>query len=75
MDQRGSFMAAVQAGPAYELLGKKSLGTADFPAVESALIDGDLAWRQHKGGHTTGPNWPTFLEFAGRYIKVRGSGD
>jgi len=69
VDQRGSFMAAVAAGPVYKLLGKKDLGTAEFPAVETALIDGELAWRQHSGGHTTGPNWPTFLTFAGRYIK------
>jgi (4-O-methyl)-D-glucuronate---lignin esterase len=62
-------MAAVAAGPVYKLLGKKDLGTAEFPPVETALIDGDLAWRQHSGGHTTGPNWPTFLTFAGRYIK------
>jgi hypothetical protein len=33
------------------------------------LIDGELAFRQHSGGHTTGPNWPTFLQFASRYIK------
>ncbi len=33
--------------------------------------DGELAWRQHKGGHTTGPNWPVFLEFAGRYVGVK----
>jgi hypothetical protein len=33
------------------------------------LIDGDLAFRQHRGGHSTGPNWPTFLAFADRYIK------
>jgi hypothetical protein len=36
--------------------------------METALIDGDIAFRQHSGGHTTGPNWPTFLTFAGRYI-------
>jgi len=70
VDQRGSFMAAVAAGPVFRLLGKKDLGTAEFPAVETALIDGELAWRQHKGGHTTGPNWPTFLKFAGKYIKA-----
>ena len=34
-----------------------------------ALIDGDMAFRQHSGGHTTGPNWPTFLRFANRYIQ------
>jgi hypothetical protein len=70
LDQKGSFMATVAAGPVYRLLEKKDLGTETFPPVETALIDGDLAWRQHKGGHTTGPNWPTFLEFASRYIKT-----
>lgn len=69
VDQRGSFMAAVAAGPVYRLLGKTDLGTTEFPAVEAPLVDGDIAWRQHKGGHTTGPNWPTFLAWAGRYIK------
>jgi hypothetical protein len=69
VDQRGSFMAAVAAGPVFRLLGKKDLGTTEFPPVETALIDGELAFRQHRGGHTTGPNWPTFLTFASRYIK------
>jgi hypothetical protein len=71
VDQRGSFLAAVAAGPVFTLLGKKDLGTSVFPEVETAIIDGELAWRQHKGGHTTGPNWPTFLRFADRYIKLR----
>jgi hypothetical protein len=70
VDQRGSFMAAVAAGPVFRLLGKKDLGTTEFPAVETTLIDGDLAWRQHSGGHTVVPNWPTFLKFASRYIKA-----
>src|SRR5262245_59326184 len=38
VDQRGSFMAAVAAAPVYELLGKKGLGTAEFPEVETALV-------------------------------------
>ena len=65
----GSFLAAVAAGPAFTLLGKKDLGTTEMPAVGTALVDGELAWRMHSGGHTTGPNWPTFLAFADRYIK------
>jgi hypothetical protein len=68
VDQRGSFMAAVAAGPVYRLLGKKGLPTANFPEVGIGLVDGDLAFRQHPGGHTTGPNWPTFLTFAERYF-------
>jgi hypothetical protein len=71
VDQRGSFMAAVAAGPVFRLLGKRDLGTSEFPEVETGITDGELAFRQHKGGHTTGPNWPTFLTFADRYIKAK----
>ena len=71
VDAKGMFLAAAGAGPVYKLLGKKDMGTAEFPKVETALIDGDVAFRQHSGGHTTGPNWPTFLKFADRYIKVQ----
>jgi hypothetical protein len=70
VDAKGMFLAAVNAGPVYELLGKKGLGTAEFPPMETPLISGDIAFRQHSGGHTTGPNWPTFLIFASRYLKV-----
>jgi hypothetical protein len=73
VDQRGSFMAAVAAGPVFRLLSKKDLGTTEFPAVETALMEGELAWRQHKGGHTTAPNWPTFLKWADGYIKSSAS--
>ncbi len=70
VDAKGMFLAGVGAGPVYKLLGKKDLGTAEMPAVETGLIDGEVAFRQHAGGHTTGPNWPTFLKYADRYIKV-----
>jgi hypothetical protein len=69
VDARGMFLAGVAAGPVYRLLGKKGLGTAEMPAQETALTDGDIAFRQHASGHTTGPNWPMFLAFADRYLK------
>jgi len=69
VDAKGMFLAALGAGPVYRLLGKKDLGTKEFPPIETPLIDGDVAFRQHSGGHTPAPNWPTFLEFAGRYSK------
>jgi peptidoglycan/xylan/chitin deacetylase (PgdA/CDA1 family) len=69
VDAKGMFLGAVGAGPVYKLLGKKDLGISSFPPMETALIDGDVAFRQHSGGHTTGPNWPTFLTFASRYMK------
>lgn len=71
-DPQGMFMAAVGAGPVYRLLGKRDLGTDVFPAAEASLIDGDIAFRRHAGGHTDGPNWPAFLSFAGRYCKSPG---
>jgi hypothetical protein len=70
IDSRGTFLAAVGADPVYRLLGKKGLGTTEFPKETTALIDGELAFRQHEGGHTVGPNWPTFLTWADRYIKA-----
>jgi hypothetical protein len=69
VDAKGMFLAAVSAGSVYKLLGKKDLGTSQFPAIETTLIDGDIAFRQHSAGHTPAPNWPTFLTFAGRYLK------
>ena len=68
IDAKGMFLAGVHAGPVYELLGKKGLGITEFPPQETAIIDGEIAFRQHAGGHTVGPNWPVFIRFAERYF-------
>jgi len=73
VDARGMFLAGAHAGPVYRLLGKKDMGTMTFPPVETGLMDGDVAFRQHSSGHTAGPNWPTFLTFAERYFEAPGS--
>jgi hypothetical protein len=77
VDAHGSFMAGILAGPAYRLLGKKDLGTrgdylTDKAPPVNTLIGGELAWRQHDGGHTNVPNFPTFFEWVGRYISTPG---
>lgn len=70
LDQQGSFMAAVAAGPVFRLLGAKDLGTSDdyrkekMPAVNAGLVGGALAWRQHDGGHTDAPNIEHFIKWA-----------
>lgn len=75
VDAHGSFMAGVLAGPVYQLLGKKGFGTkGDYltdpmPPLKT-LIGGELAWRQHEGGHDVTPNWPSFFEWVGRYISA-----
>jgi hypothetical protein len=68
VDAKGTFLAGVGAGPVYRLLGKKDLGTTEFPPIETGLMDGDVAFRQHSAGHTPAPNWPIFLAFAERYF-------
>jgi hypothetical protein len=72
MDDKGQFMAAVAAGPVYRLLGAKDLGTDRMPPIGTGLVTGDIAWRQHEGGHTVGPNWPTFLSYAGGIFGAAG---
>lgn len=69
VDAKGMFLGGAYASPIYELLGKKGLGTYDFPPIETALTNGEIAFRQHKGGHTTGPNWPEFLKWADKYLE------
>ena len=71
VDDKGQFMAAVAAGPVYRLLGKEDLGTTEMPPMGTALIDGDIAFRQHFGGHTTLDNWPTFIKFAEKYFNKK----
>jgi hypothetical protein len=67
VDAKGMFMAAAAAGPVYTLLGKRDLGTTNFPPI-GTLLSGDIAFRQHTSGHTDGPNWPFFLDFAEKYF-------
>ncbi len=69
LDQKGSFMAAVAAGPVFRLLGAKELGATEMPDVNVSLLNSQLAWRQHDGGHTDGPNWKYFIPWADRMTK------
>lgn len=61
-DPVGMFQAAVAAAPVYRLLGRSPLTETAFP-MPLTLADGDLAFRQHEGGHTGGPNWPFVLDW------------
>jgi hypothetical protein len=63
-DITGSFIAAVAASPAWNLLGAKGLGMTEMPPVNTLVDTGDVGFRQHPYGHTPAPNWPYFIEFA-----------
>jgi len=74
LDHQGSYMATVAAGPVFKLLGAKGLGvssnyqTEKMPAVNVGLLDGELAWRQHDGGHTDAPNVKYFIQWADKFM-------
>jgi hypothetical protein len=73
LDHTGSFMATLAASPVWTLLGAKALSPIDgysaekMPPVNTGLLDGQLAWRQHDGGHTDAPNMKYFLQWADKF--------
>lgn len=77
LDHQGSFMATVGAGAVYRLLGARDLGvredyrTAKMPPVNTGLLDGQLAWRQHDGGHEDRSNMSYFIAWADRMLGVK----
>ena len=80
LDQQGSFMATISAGEVFKLLGAKDLGvsndykTEKMPPVLTGLLNGELAWRQHDGGHTDTPNVKYFVEWVNKKIGYAGLG-
>lgn len=74
LDQQGSFMAAVAAGSVFRLLGARDLGVAEdyrkavMPPPKTDLLEGELAWRQHDGGHEDRSNMKYFIAWANRFL-------
>jgi len=69
VDPKGMFEACVEADPAYRLYGKTGIEQIEFPPIGTGILTGQIAWRQHEKGHTPGPNWPFFLDFATKHFK------
>lgn len=75
LDQQGSYMATVAAGSVFKLLGAKDIGVSNnymnekMPPVLTNMLDGELAWRQHDGGHTDAPNFQFFIPWASKLLK------
>jgi hypothetical protein len=74
LDHEGSFMATVDASRVFTLLGAKGLPVtedyhaAKMPPVNTGWLDGQLAWRQHDGGHTDAPNMKWFIQWANKFM-------
>ncbi|WP_064196256.1 MULTISPECIES: S9 family peptidase [Emticicia] len=77
LDQKGSYMATIAAGSVFKLLGAKDLGVSNdytkekMPPVNTDMLDGELAWRQHDGGHTDAPNFKYFIPWANRVLAYK----
>jgi len=75
LDQTGSYMATVAAGSVYKSLGVKDIGVSNdymkekMPPMLTDMLNGELAWRQHDGGHTDAPNFKFFIPWASRLLK------
>ncbi len=70
-DLTGMLLSTYWATPVYELLGAKGIGTFLYPGTDRGMMDGELAFRQHHGGHEAGPNWPYFLDWFDRLVVSR----
>ncbi|WDF78674.1 acetylxylan esterase [Mucilaginibacter sp. KACC 22773] len=81
LDQQGSYMATVAAGAVFKLLGVKDIGvsndykTEKMPPVNTGMLDGALAWRQHDGGHTDAPNVKYFIAWAKKMMEQEKAGN
>lgn len=62
-DPKGEFLAAVAAGPVFQLLGKEGLGTSQMPPAGQAIMH-TIGYHMHAGGHGTIPSdWDYYLKF------------
>ena len=74
LDQKGSYMSTIAAGEVFKLLGVRDLGVSNdyltevMPPYNTDMLNGELAWRQHDGGHTDWPNMKHFIPWANRIL-------
>ena len=68
-DPEGEYLSALYASPVYELYGKKGLASP-MPAVDSPMMEGDVAYHIRKGGHDINLyDWTQYVKFADKYFK------
>ena len=74
LDHQGSYMATVAAGKVFRLLGARDIGdtndyhVAKMPPVNTGLLNGELAWRQHDGGHEDRSNMKYFISWVYEFM-------
>ncbi|MFO8057068.1 MAG: hypothetical protein R6V10_07220 [bacterium] len=65
-DPKGEFLAALHAGPAWELFGKKGLDVEEMPGT-GKQVGHSIGYHLREGGHDlTLLDWKMFMDFADR---------
>ena len=81
LDQKGSYMATIAAGSVFKFLGAQDLGVSNnyleeqMPVHNTDMMNGELAWRQHDGGHTDWPNMKHFIPWANNLLNYKKEND
>jgi hypothetical protein len=67
-DPRGEFLAAVGAGPVYQLFGLEGLGTTKMPPLDQPVQKGHVSYHIRSGGHgLTEYDWEQYMNFADKH--------
>ncbi|SMO53896.1 alpha/beta hydrolase family protein [Gracilimonas mengyeensis] len=70
LDPKGEFLAALAAGPVYELFGEKGLETEEMPPAEIPILN-TIGYYMHEGGHGPNPSdWDIYVEFMEKHFNL-----
>ena len=72
VDARGQFEACVAADPVYRLLGKKGLGTKEMPKADVPVVNGEIGYMMHTGGHVfAAAEHKSVMEWGSKYMPTK----
>lgn len=67
-DPKGEFLSGLNAGPVFELFGKKGVGVSEHPALNTPVGDA-IGYHVRTGKHdVTDYDWEQYLKFAKRHF-------